>query len=85
MSSLRGQLLSVITNTLIFLLKKREKHLHCKSFSHFFYKKSGIYWILAFEKFNEMLTNDIVSFEQLGPVLLLLKHMGLQTKDFIIT
>ena len=39
-SSLRGQLVkcftSLITNILIFLLKKCEKLLQCKSFSHFF-------------------------------------------------
>ena len=42
-SSLRGQLvkcfLILYPNTLIFLLKKYEKLLPCKSFSHFFNKK----------------------------------------------
>ena len=50
-----------------FLLKKWEKLLHCKSFSQFFNKK---YWHIReinFWKFNETLTNDVVSFEQPGP------------------
>ena len=46
-SSLRGQLVKCFTtflpNTMIFLLKKWEKLLHCKSFSHFFKKKKK-YW-----------------------------------------
>ena len=43
--------------------------MHCKSFSHFFNKK---YWqILDINvgKFNETLTNNVVSFEQPGPEL----------------
>ena len=55
----------------VFLLKqvrqKWEKLLHCKSFSHFFNKK---YWHVSdinIWNFKETLTNDIVSFEQLGP------------------
>ena len=38
-----------------------------RHFSHFFNKK---YWQIAdinISNFNEMLTNDVVSFEQLGP------------------
>ena len=41
--------------------------MHCKSFSHFSNKK---YWHISYINvwnFNEMLTNDNVSFEQLGP------------------
>ena len=40
----------------------------CKSFSHFFSNKNC--WIISdinVWNFNETLTNDIVSFEQLGP------------------
>ena len=50
-----------------FLSKKWEKLLHCKSFSQFFNKK---YWHIReinFRKFNETLTNDVISFEQPGP------------------
>ena len=39
----------------------------CKSYSHFFSKNIGIYAIFIEQSFNESLTNDIVSFEQLGP------------------
>ena len=41
--------------------------LQCKSFSHFFNKK---YWQISdinVLNFNDMLTNDVVSFEQPGP------------------
>ena len=51
------------------MLKKWEKLLHCKSFSHFFNTK---YWIISdidIWKFNEMLTNDVVSFEQPGALI----------------
>ena len=36
----------------------------CKSFSHFFNKK---FWDINIQNFNDTLTNDVVSFEQLGP------------------
>ena len=72
-SWLRGQLLKCFTillpNTLIFLLKKWEKLLQCKSFSHFSNKK---YWAISniyVWNFNLTLTNYVVSFEQLGPIL----------------
>ena len=39
----------------------------CKSYSHFFSKNISIYAIFNDQSFNDMLTNDIVSFEQLGP------------------
>ena len=38
----------------------------CKSYSHFFSKNIGIYAIFSDQSFNDSLTNDIVSFEQLG-------------------
>ena len=41
--------------------------MQCKSFSHFFNKK---YWQISainILNFNDMLTNDVVSFEQSGP------------------
>ena len=50
-----------------FLLKKCENPLHCKGFSHFSTKNNSVFVILMFEIFNETLTNDVVSFEQLGP------------------
>ena len=39
----------------------------CKSYSHFFCKNIDTYFILDDQSFNNSLTNDIVSFEQLGP------------------
>ena len=64
-SSLRVILLTILAysiyNILIFLLKK------CKSYSHFFSKKIQHICISLDVNFNKALTNDIVSFEQLGP------------------
>ena len=41
--------------------------LHCKSYSHFFSKKFQHICVSLDVNFNESLTNDVVSFEQLGP------------------
>ena len=38
----------------------------CKSYSHFFSKYISIYAIFNNQRFNDMLINDTVSFEQLG-------------------
>ena len=54
-------LVSTISYSQLFLLKK------CKSYSHFFSKNISIYAIFNDQSFIDMLTNDIVSFEQLGP------------------
>ena len=40
---------------------------YCKSYSHFFSKKFQHICVSLDGNFNESLTNDIVSFEQLGP------------------
>ena len=40
----------------------------CKSYSHFFSKNISVYAIFNDQNFNDTLTNDIVSFEQLGGV-----------------
>ena len=42
--------------------------MHCKSYSHFFSKKFQHICVSLDVNFNESLTNDFVSFEQLGPV-----------------
>ena len=67
-SLLRVILLTVLTdlihNILIFFA---EKILHCKSYSHFFSKKFQHICVSLDVNFNESLTNDVVSFEQLGP------------------
>ena len=68
-SSLRGQLVKWLSVLQLynqihwnFLLKKWEKLLHCKSFSHFFNKKYWQIWDIYIWNFNETLTNDVASF-----------------------
>ena len=41
--------------------------MHCKSYSHFFSKKFQHICVSLDVNFNESLTNDVISFEQLGP------------------
>ena len=72
-SSLRVISLTVLAdsiyNIMIFFAEKKcEKLLHCKSCSHFFSKKFQHLCVSLDLNFNESLTNDIVSFEKLGPV-----------------
>ena len=40
----------------------------CKSYSHFFNKNIRVYAICSDQSFNDMITDDIVRFEQLGLV-----------------
>ena len=62
-------LVSTISNSQLFLLKKNvSSFCKCKSYSHFFSKNISVYPIFNDQNFNDTLTNDIVSFEQLGPV-----------------
>ena len=56
-------LASTISYSQVFLLKKCK----CKSYSHFLNKNISEYAIFNDQRFNDMLTNDIVNFEQLGP------------------
>ena len=72
-SWLRGQLVkcfkTLLPKTMIFFVEKWEKLLQYKSFSHFCNTK---YWRrldINDGNFNAMLTNEMVSFEQQGPVL----------------
>ena len=60
-------LVSTIFNSQDFLLKNLGSFCKCKSYSHFFSKNISVYAIFNDQSFNDMLTNDIVSFEQLGP------------------
>ena len=39
----------------------------CKSYSHFFSKNISVYAIFNDQSFKDVLTNDIVSLEQLSP------------------
>ena len=54
-------LVSAISNSLVFLLK------NAKATHIFFSKNITVYAIFNNQGFNVTLTNDIVSFEQLGP------------------
>ena len=60
-------LVSIISNSQVFLLKKCEQLLQMQSYSHFFSKNIRICSMFNDQSFNDTLTNDIVSFEQLGP------------------
>ena len=42
--------------------------MHCKNYSHFFSERFQHTCVSLDVNFNESLTNDVVSFEQLGPV-----------------
>ena len=65
-SSLRVISLTVLAdsiyNIMIFFAEKM-----CKSYSHFFNKKFQQICVSLDVNFNKSLTNDVVSFEQLGP------------------
>ena len=60
-------LVSTVSNSLVFLLKNVSSFCKCKSYSHFFSKNISVYAIFNGQSFNDTLTNNIVSFEQLGP------------------
>ena len=60
-------LVSTISNSRVFLLKNLSSFCKCKSYSHFFSKNISVYTIVNNQSFNDTLTNDIISFEQLGP------------------
>ena len=55
-------LVSTISKSQVFLLKK-----NASSYSHFFSKNISVYAIFNDKSFNDTLTDNIVSFEQLGP------------------
>ena len=59
-------LVSTIPKSQVFLLKNVSTFCKCKSYSHFFSKNISIYAIFNDQSFNDTLTNDIASFEQLG-------------------
>ena len=54
-----------------FWLKKWQKLLQCRSFSHIFNKKYWHIWDMYFWKFNETLTNDIVVLNNWAQIFLL--------------
>ena len=60
-------LVRTVSNSQVFLLKNVSCFCKCKSYSHFFFSKNiSVYAIFDYQSFNDSLTNDIVSFEQLG-------------------
>ena len=66
-------LVSTISSSLEFMLKNVSSFCICKSYLHFFNKNisvNAIYAIFNDQSFNNMLSNDIARFEQLGPDLL---------------
>ena len=60
-------LVSTISNLQVFCRKNVSSYCKCKSYSHFVSKNINVYAMFNDQSFNDTLTNDIVSFEQLGP------------------
>ena len=60
-------LVSKISNSKDFLLKKCEWLLKIQKLLTFSARNISVYAIFNDQSFNDTLTNDIVSFEQLGP------------------
>ena len=60
-------LVTTISNSQVFLLKNVSSFCKFKSYSRFCCKNISVYAIFNDQSFNDTLTNDIVSFEQLGP------------------
>ena len=60
-------LVSTVSNSQVFLLKNVSSSCKCKSYTHFFSKNISVYAIYNDQSFNDTLTNDIISFEKLGP------------------
>ena len=62
--------------------------MHCKSYSHFFSKKFQHICVSLDVNFNESLTNDVVSFEQLGPdiniIFFVLRKLLLYANNFTL-
>ena len=57
---------STISNSQVIFAENVSSFCKCKSYSHFFSKNISIYAIFNDQSFNSTLTNDIISFEQLG-------------------
>ena len=60
-------LVSTVFHSQLLFLKKCECFRKCKSYSHFYTKNISVYAIFNDQSFNGTLTEDFVSFEQLGP------------------
>ena len=55
---------------------------NAKAINIFFFKNITVYGIFNDQSFNNMLTNDIVSFEQLGPVCLSMSDLSTNASKF---
>ena len=61
-------IVSTISNSQVFLLKKCESLLQKQKLLTFFFSKNiNVNAIFNDQSFNDTITNNIVSFEQLGP------------------
>ena len=60
-------LVSTISNSQVFVLKMWVAFANAKATHIFFSKNISVFTIFNDQSFNDTLTNDIVSFEQLGP------------------
>ena len=60
-------LVSTIFKSQVFLLKNVSSFCKCKSYSHFFQQNISVYAIFNDQSLNDTSTNDIASFQQLGP------------------
>ena len=60
-------LISTISNSQVFLLKKCEWLLQMQKLLAFLSKNISVYAIFNDQSFNDTLTNDIFRFKQLGP------------------
>ena len=68
-------LVSTISNSQVILLKKKSE---MQKLLAFFSKNISVYAVFYNQNFNDTLTNDIVSFQQLGPV-----YFSAHTKSII--
>ena len=57
---------STISNLQVFVRQNVSSFCKCKSYAHFFFNKNINIYIFNDQSFNDTLTVDIVSFEQLG-------------------
>ena len=68
MVNILNVIVSTISNSQVFLLKTNvSSFCKCKSYSHFFSKNISVYALFNDQSFNDMVADNIVSFEQLGP------------------
>ena len=74
-------LVGTISNSQVFLLKKKWVAFANAKATHIFSKNISVYAIFNDQSFNDTLTNDIISFEQLGPEFLVYDNSSLRYKE----